>query len=297
MPLTHSPSKSGSDTNLLGKDKDTNQDFLHTISTRSKRKRTDEDLAATIENELKSFKTEIMAMLTTWKQEDDYKQNQRDEILKEIKNSTQELEKSMDFISSQYEEMSIKINGLEQKTKMQDEMISTLRSEIENLHRESKKSYLEIRNVPAETNETKQTLTTSVVTLCKTINVEVSPADIRDIYRIPGKRDANKPVIVELSTKEKKLSILKTSKIYNMQHKTSKLNASHLGFKQTSPIYVSDHLTPYANRLFFLARDLTKSNLYKYSWSSMGKVFIKKSDDTPAILIKNEEQLLELKSK
>ncbi|CAG9121612.1 unnamed protein product [Plutella xylostella] len=125
MPLTHSPSKSGSDTNLLGKDKDTNQDFLHTISTRSKRKRTDEDLAATIENELKSFKTEIMAMLTTWKQEDDYKQNQRDEILKEIKNSTQELEKSMDFISSQYEEMSIKINGLEQKTKMQDEMIST----------------------------------------------------------------------------------------------------------------------------------------------------------------------------
>lgn len=292
--MSCSPTKSGSDTNLLRHD-----DFADKVTSRmrgDKRKRPDDDVTAIISEELRTFKSEIMTLLTTWRAEDENKHKKWDQTLTEIKNTTRELEKSMDFITSQYEEMSLKINGLEQKTILQEEVISSLKNEVEHLQRESRKTCLELRNVPAEAGENKKTLSDSFVTLCKAMSVDTTPSEIKDIYRIPGKREANKPVIIELATKEKKICVLKAAKEFNIQHRNAKLNASHLGLKQNTPIYVSDHLTPLANRLFFLARDLVKSNIFKYCWSSNGKIFVKKTDDTPIILIKSESQVHQLKS-
>lgn len=286
----------GSDSNLNRPDDA--PDYIHPdrITTRSKRKRLDEDVIETVSNQLLIFKEEMMNMLKDWRAQDESKQIKWDQTLNEIKTTTQELEKSMTFLSTQVDEQAVKLIDLEKHTKVQDETISALKSEVEHLRRESRKSFMEIRNLPVETKESKDTLTTSVLALCKTIKTDISAAEIKDIYRIPGKRDVIKPVIIELSTNEKKLSILKDAKSYNIQNKDLKLNAQNLGFNQNSPIYVSDHLTPFANRLHFLARDLVKSKLYKYCWTVNGKVYVKKSDDSSSILIQSESQIHQLKS-
>lgn len=287
--------KYGSDSDLvITKDKDA--PCREAILTRQKRKRADDDISTLISSELKTFKTEILEMLQTWRSEDEGKHKKWESTLSEIKSTTQDLEKAMNFISTVHDEMCIRLNNIEQKTKVQDEVISALKNEVEHLQRESRKSVLEIRNVPVEPNENKTTLGTAVIALCKTIKSDVSASEIKGIYRIPGKRDAVKPLIVELTTKESKLSILTAAKNYNKSNKSVKLNASHMGLKQTTPIYVSDHLTPLANRLFFLARDLVKSQLFKYCWTTNGKIFVKKNDEASAVLIQSESQITQQKS-
>lgn len=294
MPLP--PKTGGSDPNLfLSVDA---PDYLHheTITTRQKRKRQEEDLTNTVANQLKSFKEEMMAMLKDWRAEDELKQIKWDLTLTEIKTTTQELEKSVSFLSSQIDGHAEKITGIEQQTTTQDETISTLKSEVENLRRESRKTFLEIRNIPFETSETRITLSNCVTALCKSVDSDITPAEIKDIYRISGKSGKNKPVVVEFTTQEKKQSILKAAKNYNTKNKDSKLNTSHLGLQGSSPIFLSDYLTPFANRLYFLARDLVKTKLYKYCWTVNGKIYVKKTDDSPGILISSEAQIHQLKT-
>lgn len=76
-------------------------------------------------------------------------------------------------------------------------------------------------------------------------------------------------------------------------NKSNKLSAKHLGIKEDgdSPIYVSEQLTPKAARLHYLARDLTRSQDYKYCWTSFGKVYVRKDDKTPVIPITSEAQI------
>ncbi|KAG7309289.1 hypothetical protein JYU34_005230 [Plutella xylostella] len=92
--------------------------------------------------------------------------------------------------------------------------------------------------------------------------------------------------------------MLKGIKSFNIKNSKNKLNASHLGLKDNStPVFTAEYLTPKANRLYFLARDLVRTDLYQFCWTSQGRIFVRKSEGTPAILIKNEEQVTQLRNK
>ncbi|KAL4718573.1 hypothetical protein ACJJTC_002772, partial [Scirpophaga incertulas] len=82
---------------------------------------------------------------------------------------------------------------------------------------------------------------------------------------------------------------------FNVRNK-SKLCAKHLGFRtdEDTPIFISEHLTRYASRLYFLARGLAKSKEYKYCWTAYGKIYVRKSDNSPIINITNEAQVQHL---
>ncbi|KAJ2937323.1 hypothetical protein O0L34_g19493 [Tuta absoluta] len=94
-----------------------------------------------------------------------------------------------------------------------------------------------------------------------------------------------------------KTEILAKCKQFNIKQKT-KLTAKHLGHRtaEDTPIFVAEHLTPRASRLFFLARDLAKSKTYKFCWSAYGKIYVRKSEETPIINITAEAQVQQLLS-
>lgn len=137
-----------------------------------------------------------------------------------------------------------------------------------------------------------ETLIGMVNTLANNLNVEISNPDICDIYSIKGKSD-KKTIIVELNSKINKDNIIKSAKTYNIQNKTKRLGASHLGFDTNadSPIFINERLTPKASRLYFLARDLKKSKGYKHCWPSNGRIYVRKTDDSPVIWITSESQV------
>ena len=109
--------------------------------------------------------------------------------------------------------------------------------------------------------------------------------DIRDIFRI-NKKEGIPTIIVDFVHPKTKQDIVKKVRNFNKKNSSNKLNTSHIKLQGPSkPIYVSECLTQKAQRLYYLARNFAKDNLYQFCWTSRGRVYIKRAEEEKQILI------------
>lgn len=214
--------------------------------------------------------------------------------LNEIKHTNNNIECSITNLTTQNEEFRKKIELLELQGKKEREYITLLEDKLEELQRGNRKTCIELKNVPKSHNESSDDLVNMVLNLSKNIGLEMESRDIKDIYRLPTRKEGvtNTPIIVETSSTMLKTNLLKKAKSYNIKNKT-KLQAKQLGLTNNTeaPVFISEQLTPKGARLFFLARDLSNTKQYKYCWTSYGRVLVKKDDNSSAIVIKSEAQV------
>lgn len=217
--------------------------------------------------------------------------------LKEIQQTNSSIESSIALLTSQNEEFRRKIEQLESQTKKDREYINILEDKIEDLQRLSRKTNIEIKNVPKKNQETREDLIKMVQCLSTTINLDMDPIDIKDIFRLRGRQEGDKTstIIVELASTILKSDVLKKAKAFNIKNK-SKLQAKHLGHttNEDTPVFISEQLTSKGARLYFLARELIKTKKFKYCWTSFGRVLVRKDDTTRVIAINNEGQVQHL---
>lgn len=92
-----------------------------------------------------------------------------------------------------------------------------------------------------------------------------------------------------------KTQTLKLCKSFNTTNK-NRLCAKHLGHRVSTdtPIFVSEQLTAKGARLHFLGRDLVKAGKFKFCWTAYGRVYLRKSENSPIITIKSEAQVQQL---
>ncbi|KAL0878789.1 hypothetical protein ABMA27_003315 [Loxostege sticticalis] len=257
------------------------------VAFRSKRCR--EDLE---DERFEKLKEDMMSALQTMMQNEFKKINP---LLQDIKKTNQSIEESMSFLAAQNEELKKRLDRLECESKKDKEYIMLLEDKLEDVKRENQKGHFEIKNVPQiKPTETKDDLVKIVLCLSQTIDCSLTEKDITDVYRIRAKREPTKntPIIVETSSAILKSTVLQKCKAHNIKNK-EKLRAKHLGFKtnEDTPIYVSEQLTSKGARLYFLARDLAKTKSYTFCWTSFGRVYVRKTTDSPVILIRNEAQV------
>lgn len=279
---------------------DTNEPLSSNVSKRMKRSRnsSEEDSYC-----LKSFKSEILQMLQELKSDQNTSMNNLLKEIAEVKQqntmiqkSNEEIEQSISFLSNKYEDMKNTIDCLEKERKLNTTIIQSLEDKIEDIQRNLKSTSLEIRNVPMPSSESKKDLIKTVQDICKVTNSDLLYSEIKDAYRVSTKTTKN-TIIVELTSNITKNDILKKVKAYNKNYPKQKLNSSHLGLMgKPVPIYLSENLTQKTKRLFFLARDMAKTFEYKYCWTSNGRVYLRKSDEAPHVLVKDENILESLKS-
>lgn len=250
-----------------------------------------------IVSQLSDFKDEIRKMMSTFTDSQDKEFRQVVSTLKEIQQSNNNIESSIAYLTAQNEEFKKKINELENQNKEDKKYIAVLESKIEDLQMDSRKGSFEIKNVPKKDQESREDLIKMVMCLTENIDCQMTQSDIKDIYRVRGKKadQTNTPIIVETNSTLLKTDVMRMGKSFNIKHK-NKLCAKHLGFKsnEDTPIYLSEHLTLKGSRLHFLARDLAKSKKYKFCWTAYGKVYVRASDTSPVINIKSEEQVHKL---
>lgn len=212
----------------------------------------------------------------------------------DIKNSNQNIESLIASLTLQIEQLQQEKSALEKNIKEDREYILFLEQKVEDLQTGNRKSNLELKNVPKRDNETKQDLIEMVTCLSETIGCPIVKQDIKDIYRVRAKKSnqRNTPIIIETNSTLLKSDVLKMTKAFNIRNKT-KLCAKHLGLKtqEDTPVFISEHLTAKGSRLHFLARDLARSKGYKFCWTSYGKVYVRKNEQTPIIHIRSEEQV------
>ncbi|XP_063837229.1 uncharacterized protein LOC135086436 [Ostrinia nubilalis] len=247
------------------------------------------------------FKEEIKSMITSlWAAQKEETKNSTSTLL-EIKNKTSNIENSIALLTSQNQELNKKVIQMENKIKEGNEHLALLEDKIENMQMAYRKSNFEIKNVPRKADETKDDLVDMVLHLSATVGADLNKSDIRDVYRVLGKKDQqqkNTPIVVETSSTLIKNNTLKLCKAFNVKTK-SKLCAKHLGLRvsEDTPIFVSEQLTAKGSRLHFLARDLVKSKQYKYCWTAYGRVYVRESDNSKIINIKSEAQVHQLMNK
>lgn len=269
--MYRTPEKSFSDTNIC-KTTDSEHTPPNFVNTRNKRKR-----SADVLSDLSDFKNEIKDMLSSY--------------MTQQTCSLKTMEDSLKFYAAQYDDMRKKMEELESDRRKDKEHIHELENKLENMLKCQRKYSIELKNVPKIDDDSKASLIKGVTHLSSFLKVDLKASDIRDIYRASSKGD-KKPIVIEMSSYIHKTSLLSAAKKYNNLNKSNKLNTYHLGLKCNNiPIFVTEQLTPTGNRLYYLARQMAKDLKYKFCWTSLGDVLVRKDELSPIIKLVNEVQI------
>lgn len=258
------------------------------VATRGKRPMS--EISTT--QEFADFRDEMKELFSSMMAQNEYQLQKLFPILSEIKGANSKIEASVSFLSEKNEEFIKKIEQLEIDLKKKDDLIAYLEVQLEETQRITCKKTIEIRNVNVEQTETKEGLVTMISKLAENLGMPLVKSDVSDIYKVSGKTGKT-TIIVELVSAMTKEEVLKKTKEYNVKNTNNKLGNKHLGVTKgpDDPIYVVEQLTGKASRLYFLARDLKRSKKFKYCWTSFGRVYLKKEDDSKSIQLKSEGQI------
>lgn len=274
--------KSSSLSNLASLDKDAN--------TRRKRKNPDD---------LQSFRDEIKTMLQDWKREHDQNffelkqdfgviKKQNEEILKTNSN----LEKLIEMNTTNYNNLKKEFDTLKAENILNMQKIVTLENQLDNFERSQRINMIEIQGIPIDVKETSSDLTVKLHSL---LNIDCDKSDLKKtFFNRKGKKSS---LLVEFTEFEKKKKFINTFKLLKKDKNRVPFAKDICNTEKNTQLYVSDFLTPKNKRLFFLARNLQKNNMYKFCWISNGRVMLRERENCPAINIQNEEQVLKLGEK
>lgn len=277
----------------------TTSDFAN-VTIRSSRPPADEDDHCYLEIFKTELKEELQQLFQTWLSKERVEITKVMTQLSEIKEqnnillkSNEEIEKSMALINSKYEETKTRMESLEKERREIKSYVQILEKKVQDIQQGPRSASIAIRNIPANDKETSVDLKTLVTELGKAIDVPISSAEIRDVYRAPGKPGTNKTIVVELATVSSKTKVIESTRKFNSKKTVKdKLNTEHIGLKGScQPIYVSEHLPASARDLFRKAREFSKTNSYKFCWVKDGRIYLRKDDKDKHIAIRTEECL------
>ncbi|XP_064072497.1 uncharacterized protein LOC135193538 [Vanessa tameamea] len=163
------------------------------------------------------------------------------------------------------------------------------------MEQHSRDCNLEIQCVPEHKSEN---LSSIVHQLASVVSFDLHDNDIVNFHRVAKRNTESKrprSIIVKLSTPRKRDNFLAAVKVFNKNNPQSKLNSSHLGIASgKEQIYIMEHLSPDNKRLHAAARLAIKEKKYEYVWIRSGRIFVRRNDTSPAVLIKNFDSLKQL---
>ncbi|CAB3245982.1 unnamed protein product [Arctia plantaginis] len=209
----------------------------------------------------------------------------------------QELKASMDVMSHKYDEFLSKISSLEKERKADKILIKELEEKLEIIERKSRITGIEIRNIPKQDKENKETLYSKIKKIGNILNLNIDDTNIKDIYRFRSK-DASNPVVVDFTSVMLKDQVLKAVKSFNKNKaKGENLNANHLDpTYHSKPLYVAETLTQKTLKLYFLARHFKGSHGYNFCWTANGIVYLKKDENSSLFRIQYESDIDKLRN-
>lgn len=239
----------------------------------------------------------IKSLFSDFKEQQDRKFNELNLTLNTIMSQNLEIHSTVEKLNKRQEELLSKVSKLELENSANKSRISVLELKLEQQERTACNTSLELRNLPKQDTENKSTLVNIVQNLGAVLGLEtpIQAAEIKNIYRT--KQDA---IVADFTTILRKEDFVTKFKHYNKRQKDNKqprLNSGNINPSETGtpqPIYVSESLTTKTRRVFFLAREHVKNRRLCATWTSFGRVFVKREEDAAPIRVENEEDLLSL---
>lgn len=220
--------------------------------------------------------------------------NQNSEIIKKLT----ALERSVEFLSGQYDEMKIiyekiiqentslkKINA--QVTNKMEQITTenlNLQQNINQIKQNEIKNNIVIFGIPNQKDN--HSLNTAFNNILSETNMSTDAVEIDDIYQKKTQTD-QAPIFIKFRNFKNKIDFKQSIKAYTSINKKC-LHTADLGYTKNNKVIFADQLTDTNQNLLREAKTL-RVHGYKYIWTSNGKVLVKKDDnrDTSPIIIKN----------
>lgn len=223
-----------------------------------------------------------------------YDEMKRD-LVSLIKTELDPVKQAMNFINESFEAFRAEMQTLKGEiAKVKDDNremknnnlrlakeLGDIRKELTDMQQYSRKTNLEIKGIPFARDED---LTSTMKAISTCIGSEIAESDIEVIHRVPSK-DKEKPnIIVKFHSRKVRDRVLRAAK-------KQRLNTSTLGFKDSSPVFVNEHLCP-ANKVL-LAKSLNakREKNWKFAWVSDGKVLMRKTENSRVLHVTCAEDL------
>ncbi|XP_065287717.2 uncharacterized protein [Dermacentor albipictus] len=198
----------------------------------------------------------------------------------------QSIEESLDLISSKYDEvlktletqnqevkeLKKKATDMEAQLIAKDTRLSQLEMEVNRMESYSRRNNLEIHGIKCHEREDLRAVINSLagrleLPLPRNEEVEV-------VHSIKGKADAEAPILVRFTKRETREKWL--AKRNMLKHEN---------------IYINENLTHLAKKLRWMAKRQATEKHYKYVWVRNGRIFVRKIEGAPVILVENEADL------
>lgn len=207
--------------------------------------------------------------------------------LENLEQSQRSLEHSLEFLHNQTTENVQKTKELESKVEeltLAMNSYKALENRLDAFDHADRARCLELNGIPYKKDED---LLAGLEIILKHTNLPTIDItrDVDKIYRI---RQTKRVVVKFLQSK-------KRDEFFNAYRKNI-LDISKLGFKETDKIFINEVLSFSQNKLFWQTRTFKQQHGYKFVWTFRQKIYLRKTADSDAILITNEDDLKTLAS-
>lgn len=221
-------------------------------------------------------------------------ESMKKEIISKIEKQTQETQKSIDFMSSQYDDLIKKLEiTILQNKKIENEfenikkehqekniIIKQLEIKISDLEYKSRSNFLEIAGIPQKNGEQQMEVVKRVAAAA---GMEIQHNDIIDIKRTHDRRNNAPPkLLVEFAEKTTRDNLLS---------KRKNINYAAIKDISTEPIYIAEELSPYQRELLWKTKKSAKENNYSYVWFKDGKIMTRRMPNEKIIYIKHIDDI------
>lgn len=210
-----------------------------------------------------------------------------------------DIKDSFKYLDTQYSDLKKELQLKCSQMKVLSEENVTLKSNIKDLsnrlnimEQHSRMSNIEIQCIPEYKSEN---LVNVVTQIANVTGNKLKEEDIHKCTRIAKLNPENKrprSVIVKFSNPRVRDNFMASVIQFNKKHRDDKLNTSHIGIGgEKKPIYIADHLPPETKKIHALARETAKRLHYKFVWTKNGRVFMRKTETSEHIMIREQSQL------
>ena len=216
--------------------------------------------------------------------------------IRALETAQQTITQSQEFINTEFEKFKKQLSETTKRAESGEAKVVSISAELPNvkddntiqqsnlndLEQYSRRSMLEVNNIPVDNKENFQDIMTAIA---KAINFEEFDYanDVDVAHRLKSNLPVP-PIIVMFKSRSKRNAFYEKRK----KLKGVTLKDLELTFTEEKSIYINELLTIYNRILFKKVRSACKAKHYKHYWTSNGNILCKKTDQSDAIIIKNE---------
>ena len=163
-----------------------------------------------------------------------------------------------------------------------EKQISKIGNDYENLEQYNQRDNLELHGVPQTAQENTNQV---IIIVLASVNYKLDEKYISCSHRLPT-RGKIPPIIVTFNHRDIRNSVYQVkSQLRHVDWSTTDLPEA------TKKVFITENLTAARKDLYFKILDQKINLNYEYLWTKNGQIFIRKSDQSPKMLIANSQDL------